>query len=107
MLTWKRFLLAIGVSLLLALVLPLFLASETSWSSYSLGAAFTLLIGFVFALNTLLSQGKLELLPGSEKIYFNKATQTHRLVGTVSFIYQGNTMYCDSAHYREKDKIVL
>ena len=67
---------------------------------------FTLLIGFVFALNTLLSQGKLELLPGSEKIYFNKATQTHRLVGTVSFIYQGNTMYCDSAHYREKDKIV-
>lgn len=34
------------VSLLLALVLPLFLASETSWSSYSLGAAFTLLIGF-------------------------------------------------------------
>ena len=67
---------------------------------------FTLLIGFVFALNVLLSQGKLELLPGSEKIYFNKATQTHRLVGTVSFIYQGNTMYCDSAHYREKDKIV-
>ena len=67
---------------------------------------FTLLIGFVFALNVLFSQGKLELLPGSEKIYFNKATQTHRLVGTVSFIYQGNTMYCDSAHYREKDKIV-
>lgn len=67
---------------------------------------FTLLTGFVFALNVLLSQGKLELLPGSEKIYFNKATQTHRLVGTVSFIYQGNTMYCDSAHYREKDKIV-
>jgi lipopolysaccharide export system protein LptA len=67
---------------------------------------FTLLIGFVFALNALLSQGKLELLPGSEKIYFDKATQTHRLVGTVSFIYQGNTMYCDSAHYREKDKIV-
>ena len=67
---------------------------------------FTLLTGFVFALNVVISQGKLELLPGSEKIYFNKATQTHRLVGTVSFIYQGNTMYCDSAHYREKDKIV-
>jgi lipopolysaccharide export system protein LptA len=67
---------------------------------------FSLLLGFVFALNVFLSQGKLELLPGSEKIYFNKATQTHRLVGTVSFIYQGNTMYCDSAHYRERDKIV-
>jgi lipopolysaccharide export system protein LptA len=51
-------------------------------------------------------QGKLVLLPGSEKIYFDKATQTHRLVGTVSFTYQGNTMYCDSAHYREAQKIV-
>lgn len=67
---------------------------------------FTLLFGFVFAVSVLLSQGKLELLPGSKKIYFNKATQTHRLVGTVSFTYQGNTMYCDSAHYREQDKIV-
>ncbi|MFM7595633.1 MAG: OstA-like protein [Flavobacteriales bacterium] len=66
----------------------------------------TLLFGFVFVLKAFLSQGKLELLPGSEKIYFDKATQTHRLVGTVSFIYQGNTMYCDSAHYRERDKIV-
>ncbi|NDB36172.1 MAG: hypothetical protein EB023_12725 [Flavobacteriia bacterium] len=52
------------------------------------------------------SQGKLVLLPGSEKIYFDKATQTHRLVGTVSFEYQGNTMYCDSAHYKEHKKIV-
>lgn len=53
-----------------------------------------------------LGQGKLVLLPGSEKIYFDKATQTHRLVGSVSFTYQGNTMYCDSAHYREAQKIV-
>ena len=64
------------------------------------------LIAFIFALNAFLSQGKLELLPGSEKVYFDKRTQTHRLVGTVSFTYQGNTMYCDSAHYRERDKIV-
>ncbi|MFM1947196.1 MAG: hypothetical protein RL207_1479 [Bacteroidota bacterium] len=48
----------------------------------------------------------LELLPGSEKIYYNKATGKHRLVGTVSFIYHGNTMYCDSAHYQDKEKIV-
>lgn len=54
----------------------------------------------------LFGQGKLVLLPGSEKIYFDKATETHRLVGTVSFTYQGNTMYCDSAHYREAKKIV-
>ena len=50
-------------------------------------------------------QGQLQLLPGTEKIY---AVQNgiHRLVGTVSFVYQGNTMYCDSAHYNEKAKQV-
>ncbi|MFM6935428.1 MAG: OstA-like protein [Flavobacteriales bacterium] len=48
----------------------------------------------------------LELLPGSEKIYFDKASGRHRLVGTVSFAYHGNTMYCDSAHYQDKEKIV-
>ena len=52
------------------------------------------------------SQGKLELLPGSEKMYFDKNTQTHRLVGNVGFTYQGNTMFCDSAHYKENQKIV-
>jgi len=52
-----------------------------------------------------LSQGKLQLLPGTEKIY---AIQNgiHRLVGTVSFTYEGNTMYCDSAHYNEPGKAV-
>lgn len=54
---------------------------------------------------SLFSQGKLQLLPGTEKIY---AIQNgiHRLVGTVSFTYQGNTMYCDSAHYNEPAKAV-
>jgi lipopolysaccharide export system protein LptA len=53
-----------------------------------------------------IGQGTLTLLPGSEKVYYDKTTQTHRLVGTVSFTYQGNTMYCDSAFYKEKEKIV-
>ena len=48
----------------------------------------------------------LELLPGSEKIYFDKKPDLHRLVGSVSFNYQGNTMFCDSAHYQERNKIV-
>ena len=48
----------------------------------------------------------LELLPGSDKIYFDKKNGVHRLVGSVSFNYQGNTMFCDSAHYRENNKIV-
>jgi lipopolysaccharide assembly outer membrane protein LptD (OstA) len=54
---------------------------------------------------TLFGQGTLQLLPGTEKVY---AIQNgiHRLVGTVSFTYQGNTMYCDSAHYNEGGKEV-
>ena len=48
----------------------------------------------------------LELLPGTEKIVFSEKTGEHRLIGTVNFTYQGNTMYCDSAHYNEKRKIV-
>jgi lipopolysaccharide export system protein LptA len=48
----------------------------------------------------------LELLPGSEKLGYNEKTGAHRLVGTVNFIYQGNTMYCDSAHYFDKSQVV-
>jgi lipopolysaccharide export system protein LptA len=59
------------------------------------------LSGIVFA-----QKKTLELLPGSEKIYYNKDSGRHRLVGTVSFVYHGNTMYCDSAHYQDRAKIV-
>ena len=48
----------------------------------------------------------LELLPGTEKIIFDEKSGANRLIGTVSFTYQGNTMFCDSAHYDEKRKIV-
>lgn len=48
----------------------------------------------------------LELLPGSEKLSYNEKTGMHRLVGTVNFIYQGNKMYCDSAHYYDKSQVV-
>jgi lipopolysaccharide export system protein LptA len=44
----------------------------------------------------------LELLPGSEKLGYDELKGVHRLVGTVNFNYQGNTMYCDSAHYSDK-----
>jgi lipopolysaccharide export system protein LptA len=50
--------------------------------------------------------GTLELLPGSELLGYDVKTGAHRLIGTVNFIYQGNTMYCDSAHYYEKKKAV-
>jgi lipopolysaccharide export system protein LptA len=48
----------------------------------------------------------LELLPGSEKLGYNEKTGAHRLVGSVNFVYQGNTMYCDSAHYFDKSEEV-
>ena len=46
------------------------------------------------------------LLPGSQKIDYNKKTGEHRLSGTVNFTYRGNTMYCDSASYNEKSQTI-
>ncbi len=60
-----------------------------------------LFLGAIFLLPKL-SWGQkevLELLPGAVKLSYNGA---QRLVGKVSFIYQGNTMYCDSAHFYHK-----
>lgn len=49
----------------------------------------------------LLAQGGgiLELLPGSEKMVYDEKTGTQRIIGNVNFVYQGNTMYCDSAYF--------
>lgn len=44
----------------------------------------------------------LELLPGAEKLGYNKKLGYQYLVSGVNFVYQGNTMYCDSAHYFDK-----
>lgn len=65
------------------------------------------ILGAFFLKEGLFAQGNiLELLPGTEKVIFNEKSGEHRLIGTVNFIYQGNTMYCDSAHYHEQRKIV-
>ncbi len=48
----------------------------------------------------------LELLPGSETLEYDEVTGIHRLIGNVNFIYQGNVMYCDSAHYFERIRSV-
>ena len=63
-----------------------------------------LIIGALFLVSVRsFSQGDiLELLPGSETLHFDKQTGIHRLIGNVNFIYQGNRMYCDSAHYYQK-----
>lgn len=57
---------------------------------------------FLCSIPSFAQKGILELLPGSEKLGYNEKTGAHRLVGSVNFNYQGNTMYCDSAHYFDK-----
>lgn len=66
-----------------------------------LGCALFLLPMKCFAQNNIL-----ELLPGAKKMIYDQASDKHRLIGNVNFIYQGNKMYCDSAHYYERKKIV-
>lgn len=46
----------------------------------------------------------LELLPGSDKLTYNKKDQIHRFTGNVRFLYEGNPFYCDSAHYNKEKK---
>ena len=62
-----------------------------------------LITSAIFLLNqNVFAQGNiLELLPGVDKFEYNESTGIHRIFGDggVNFIYQGNTMYCDSAHY--------
>lgn len=48
----------------------------------------------------------LELLPGSKTMEFDEFTGVYRLIGNVNFLYQGNKMYCDSAHYNRKKNTV-
>lgn len=48
----------------------------------------------------------LELLPGSERMNYDEKIDATTLAGNVSFLYQGNTMYCDSAVYFQKSNYV-
>jgi len=61
----------------------------------------------VFFVTSVLSQKyPIVLLPGSQKIEYNKKTGEHKLLGTVNFTYKGNRMYCDSASYNEKTQTI-
>lgn len=72
--------------------------------SYSIA----LLLGAIFLCNLSgLAQGNwLELLPGAEKLSYDEKTGIQRLTGTINFTYQGNLMFCDSAHYKSKTQEV-
>jgi len=66
-----------------------------------------LFIGTVFFIFHSYSQKyPIILLPGSQKIEYNKKTGEHKLLGTVNFTYKGNRMYCDSAAYNEKKQTI-
>ncbi|MCH2224098.1 MAG: hypothetical protein MK066_04960 [Crocinitomicaceae bacterium] len=67
-----------------------------------------LLVSAFFLLSPIvLGQGKvLELIPGTDRLEYDEKTGVHKLIGNVNFIYQGNTMYCDSAYYFEKKNAV-
>ncbi|MFK7787196.1 MAG: OstA-like protein [Crocinitomicaceae bacterium] len=52
------------------------------------------------------AQSILELIPGSKRMIMDENSNKLRLIGNVNFLYQGNKMYCDSAHYFEKKQIV-
>jgi lipopolysaccharide assembly outer membrane protein LptD (OstA) len=61
---------------------------------------------FLISAHTFAQSDVLELLPGSKILKYNEETGVHRLLGDVNFKYQGNIMFCDSAHYHKATKNV-
>lgn len=62
---------------------------------------------FLLSMPSFAQKDVLELMPGSQVLKFDEETGIHRLLGNVCFKYQGNIMYCDSAHYHERKKLVF
>lgn len=56
--------------------------------------------------NTLFAQVFGELLPGSSSLIYDENAGVHKLLDGANFVYQGNTMYADSAYYIEKNKVI-
>ncbi len=53
------------------------------------------------------SQDKtIEVLPGTEKLIYNKETGETKLIGHIHLKFQQNILYCDSATYNEKRSII-
>ena len=65
-------------------------------------SAFFLSALFLLSIHVVAQDNILELLPGSDRFEHDENTGIGRLYGNVSFTYQGNIMYCDSAYYFQK-----
>ncbi len=65
-----------------------------------------LLFSAIFVCNNVAVAQKnwFELLPGSESLSYDEKSGVERLTGILCFSYQGNIMYCDSAHLKRKTK---
>ena len=64
---------------------------------------------FIFINENLKSQNEpdlLELIEGATMIEYHAKKKAHRLIGPVNFKYKGSVMYCDSAHFFDKEQIV-
>jgi len=61
----------------------------------------------LFCFNTtLFAQVFGELLPGSSQLIYDEKTGIHKLLDGANFLYQGNTLYCDSAFYFDATKTI-
>jgi lipopolysaccharide export system protein LptA len=63
-------------------------------------------IFFLTSVNLFGQKDILQLIPGTDKLVYSEKLGAQRLIGNVNFTYQGNKMYCDSAHFYEKTKEV-
>lgn len=75
-------------------------------NTYFLKIALFISAFFVFE-QTASAQGDwLELLPGSKRLSYDDKSGLERLTGNLIFKYQGNVMYCDSAHLKRNTREV-
>ena len=75
-------------------------------NTYILKIALLVSAFFVFNQNAFAQGGWLELMPGSKQLSYNERSGLDCLTGILVFKYEGNVMYCDSAHVNKKSREV-
>ncbi len=74
----------------------------TKSNTYFLKIALLVSAFFVFDQFSFAQGDWLQLLPGSKRLSYDERSGLERLTGTLVFTYQGNIMYCDSAHLKRR-----
>lgn len=78
----------------------------TKSNTYFLKIALLVSAFFVFDQFSFGQGDWLQLLPGSKRLSYDDRSGLERLTGTLVFTYQGNIMYCDSAHLKRRTQEV-